>query len=428
MKILVVGSGGREDAILWKLAQSPRASKLFVAPGNPGASQWAEVAAIQETDVPGLARFAKENRIDLTVVGPDNPLALGIADAFTRHGLRIFGPTRAAAEIESSKAFAKELMKEAGIPTAAFRIFCEHSEALAYVRKRGAPIVVKASGLARGKGVYICKTLVEAEHALTEIMLARIHKGAGDEVVIEEFLDGQEISIHALSHGTASILLPPAQDHKVVGENDEGENTGGMGVIAPVPWVTAEMMRRAKTTIVDPALTALAELGRPFIGCLYPGLKVTTGGLRVLEFNARFGDPETQAYVRLLKTDLLDVLEACVDGALGELEVEWRPGFAACVVLASGGYPGSYKIGYPISGVEEAERVPGVVVFNAGTKLIAGKLSTAGGRVLGVSAIGDTLREALDRAYAAISFIQFKDMYYRRDIGAKALATKRVLV
>src|SRR3989344_1301176 len=270
--VLIIGSGGREHALAWKLKQSPRIGKLYVAPGNGGTRQVAENIPIEATDIDELVQFAGKNNVGLTVVGPDGPLALGVVDAFQARGLRIFGPTRAAAEIESSKAFAKTLMNEAGIPTAIFKIFSEYDKALAYVRERGTPIVVKASGLARGKGAYVCKTLAQAEDALAEIMLQRVHKDAGNAVVIEEFLDGQEISIHALSHGTASILLPPAQDHKAVGENDEGENTGGMGVIAPVPWVTAEMMRRAKTTIVDPALTALAELGRPFIGCLYPGL------------------------------------------------------------------------------------------------------------------------------------------------------------
>ena len=420
--VLIIGSGGREHALAWKLKQSPRIGKLYVAPGNGGTRQVAENIPIEATDIDELVQFDGKNNVGLTVVGPDGPLALGVVDAFQARGLRIFGPTRAAAEIESSKAFAKTLMNEAGIPTAIFKIFSEYDKALAYVRERGTPIVVKASGLARGKGAYVCKTLAQAEDALAEIMLQRVHKDAGNAVVIEEFLDGQEISIHAFCDGKTFVLLPPAEDHKPIGEGDEGKNTGGMGTIAPLSWVSAGTMRVVGEQIVRKTLNALAKRGRPFAGLLYPGLKMTASGSKVLEFNARFGDPETQSYMRLLKTDLFGILEACVDGTLAQLTIEWHSGFAACVVLASGGYPDEYRKGVPISGVAEAERVPDVVLFHAGTSF-DGELKTSGGRVLGVTAIGGTLRDALLRAYEAVQLIQFGGMQYRRDIGAKALAT-----
>ncbi len=419
--ILIIGSGAREHALAWKLAQSPRIGKIYVAPGNGGTRQIATNIQIEASNIDELVKFAEKNAIDLTVVGPDDSLALGVVDAFQARGLRIFGPTRAAAEIESSKAFAKELMRETNVPTAAFRIFSKHSEALVYVRERGAPIVVKASGLALGKGVYVCKTLAEAESALAETMLDHVQGNAGNEVVIEEFLDGQEISIHAFCDGKTFVLLPAAQDHKPIRDNDEGKNTGGMGTIVPVPWVTAKTLQEVDEAIVRPTLKALAERGRPFTGLLYPGLKMTSNGPRVLEFNARFGDPETQSYMRLLKTDLLDILEACVDGTLDKLKIEWHQGFAVCVVIVSGGYPDEYKKGVPIYGIAEAERVPGIVVFHAGTKF-DDELKTSGGRVLGVSAVGETLRDALDYAYKAIQLIQFEGMQYRRDIGAKALS------
>ena len=420
--VLVIGSGGREHALAWKLAQSPRIGKLFVASGNGGTRQVAENVAIDSTDIDGLTQFATSNDIGLTVVGPDDPLALGVVDAFQTRGLRIFGPTCAAAEIEASKAFSKKLMSEAGIPTATFQVFSEHEKALAYVRERGVPVVVKASGLALGKGVYVCKSLTEAEAALAEIMLEHAHKEAGNEVVVEEFLDGQEISIHAFCDGKTAVLLPPAQDHKPIGDGDTGKNTGGMGTIAPVSWVSADILQDVDERIVRPTLHALAERGRQFKGLLYPGLKMTTSGPKVLEFNARFGDPETQSYMRLLKTDLLDILDACVDGKLADLPIEWNSGFAACIVIASGGYPDEYKKGLPLRGVADAERVPSIVVFHAGTTF-DGELKTSGGRVLGITAIGNTLRGALNCAYEAARLVEFEGKQYRNDIGAKALAT-----
>lgn len=420
VNVLIIGSGGREHALAWKLAQSSRVGRLYVAPGNGGTPQIAENVAIDATDINGLVEFAEKNNIGLTVVGPDDPLARGVVDAFRARGLRIFGPTRAAAEIESSKAFSKELMREANIPTATFRIFREHGDALAYIRERGAPIVIKASGLALGKGVYVCKTLAQAEGALAEIMLEHVHKESGNEVVIEEFLEGQEISLHAFCDGKTFILLPSAQDHKPIRDGDEGKNTGGMGTIVPVSWVNANMLQTLGEQVVRPTLEALVKHRRQFSGLLYPGLKMTTRGPKVLEFNARFGDPETQSYMRLLKTDLLDILEACVDGTLAELAIEWHSGFAVCIVIASGGYPGEYRKGVPLRGIAEAEQVSNVIIFHAGTSF-DGELKTSGGRVLGVTATGDTLRNALDRAYEAARLIEFEGMQYRKDIGAKSL-------
>lgn len=419
--VLIIGSGGREHALAWKLSQSPLIGKLYVAPGNGGTRDIAENIAIETTDVKRLAKFAEENSIDLTVVGPDDPLALGVVDVFQSRSLRIFGPTRAAAQIEASKAFAKRLMRDSGIATAPFQIFRKYENALAYVRQHGAPIVVKASGLALGKGAYPCKRLPKAEKALLEIMLERAYKQAGNEVIVEEFLDGQEVSIHALCDGKTAIMFPTSQDHKARYDGDKGLNTGGMGTIAPLPWVTNQMLQQVDERIIHPTLQALAKKSRPFTGCLYPGLKITKEGPKVLEFNARFGDPETQSYMRLLKTDLLDVLDACVDGKLDEITVDWHSGFAVCVVLVSGGYPEKDKKEIPIFGISEAEKIPNVVVFHAGT-MYNDQLLTSGGRVLGITATGDTLQQALNRAYKAVRCIKFRGMQFRKDIGAKAIA------
>lgn len=416
--VLVVGSGGREHALAWKIAESPRLGKLYVSPGNGGTCQIAENIPVKATDISELARFVEKNAVDITIVGPDDPLALGIVDIFQSRGLRIFGPSRAAAQIEASKAFAKRFMREGDIPTAKFKIFRNYKRALKHVRKRGAPIVIKASGLALGKGAYVCGTLAEAEEALSEIMLKHVHKDAGNEVIVEDFLEGQEISIHALCDGKTSVLMPTAQDHKAIFDGDKGKNTGGMGTVAPVPWVKNETLDEVSALIVQPAIDALAKIGRPFFGCLYPGLKMTSDGPKVLEFNARFGDPETQSYMRLLKTDLLDILDACVDGNLGNIKIDWHPGFAVCVVLASGGYPDKYQKGFPIFGIKEAEGCKDVVVFHAGTEF-TDRLVTSGGRVLGVTATGQTLPEALLYAYEAVWRVRFKDMYFRKDIGSK---------
>ena len=420
-KVLVIGNGGREHALAWKLAQSPRVGKLYIAPGNGGTRELGENVEIGPVDIKRLVRLAQEKSIDLTVVGSEDLLALGIVDVFRSRGLRIFGPTRAGAKIEWSKVFAKRLMLEQNVPTAPFRICRKFERALDYVRKRGAPIVIKASGLAFGKGVYVCKTIFEAEEALAEIMLKHVHEDAGKEVVIEEFLEGQEVSIHAFCDGKTSVLLPTAQDHKTIYEDDKGKNTGGMGTITPLPWVTAEMLQGIKQQIINPTLGALFERGTPFVGCLYPGLKITQTGPKTLEFNARLGDPETQSYMRLLKTDLLDIFNACVDGKLDQLTVEWQPGFAVCVILASAGYPGKDTKEVPISGISEAEKVSGVVVFHAGTMYVNNQVLTSGGRVLGVTAVGKTPQEALSRAYEAVLYVKFRGMRYRKDIGVKVI-------
>lgn len=419
--VLVVGGGSREHALCWKLRQSPKVGKLYIAPGNGGTDDVAESVSIGVFEFEKLASFAKEKNIGLTVIGPDDPLAMGIVDVFQKKGLRVFGPTQAAARLEGSKAYAKELMREASIPTAEFKVCTEHADALAYVREKGAPIVIKASGLALGKGVYVCQSLADAEAALKEIMVDKIFKDAGDQVVIEEFLDGQEVSFHAISDGKTYTMFPTSQDHKPIGEGDTGKNTGGMGVIGPVPWVTKEMQKDIEVGVVEATLETMQSRGIPFSGILYPGLKVSSKGPRVLEYNARFGCPETEVYMRLMKSDIFELFEACVDGALVNFNLEWNPGYAATIIIASGGYPDSSEKGVPIFGIEEANKVPGVVVFHAGTAIANGQVVTNGGRVLSVSGAGATLKEALDTAYVGVTKISFNNMQYRRDIGAKAL-------
>jgi len=420
MDVLLVGSGGREHALAWKLRSSKRLGKLYIAPGNGGTRICGENVPIGAMEFEKLADFATENKVELTIVGPDDPLAGGIVDVFKARGLRVWGPSKVAAQIEASKAFSKRLMAEAGIPTAEFKVCTDYDEALAYVREKDVPIVVKASGLALGKGVYVCQTLSEAEAALHEIMVDHTFKDAGDEVVIEEFLDGPEISVHALSDGKTYKLFPLTQDHKRALEGDEGKNTGGMGAIGPLPFVGKDQMADIESSVIKPTLEALRKKGIEYTGILYPGLKISSRGTKVLEFNARFGDPECQVYMRLLKSDILDLFESCVDGNLASQTIEWNPGFAVNIVLASGGYPGAYEKGFPISGIEEAEKLPDVVVFHAGTSF-DGELKTSGGRVLGVSAVGATLQDALDRAYEAADKIHFEGKYYRRDIGAKVI-------
>ena len=422
--VLLVGSGGREHALAWKLKQSSRLGKLYIAPGNGGTRSLGENVPLEVMNFEGLAKFAEEKKVGLTVIGPDDPLVGGIVDVFQARNLRVWGPSKSAAQIEGSKAFSKQLMRDGGIPTADFKVCTEYDEALRYAHERGAPIVIKASGLALGKGVYVCETLEEADRALKEIMVDRIFQDSGSQVVIEEFLDGPEISVHAISVGNTYKMFPLTQDHKRALENDEGKNTGGMGAIGPLPFVSEAQIADIETRIVKPTFDALAKQRVAFSGLLYPGLKMSSQGIKVLEYNARFGDPETQVYMRLLKTDILDIFEACVDGKLAEQPIEWNAGFAANIVIASGGYPDTYKKGLPIIGLEEAEKVQGVVVFHAGTTfdLVGRTLLTNGGRVLGVSAIGDTLKSALDRAYEAIGKIHFEGMHFRHDIGAKALA------
>ena len=355
-------------------------------------------------------------------MGPDDPLALGIVDAFREKSIPVFGPAKAAAEIESSKAFAKTLMQKAGIPTAAFSSFSRYEDAREYLNRTALPVVVKASGLALGKGVLICRTREEAQAAIHAMMVEKTFGGAGETVVIEEYLAGEEVSIHALSDGKDFILFPPSQDHKAIGEGGTGPNTGGMGTVAPIEKVREEDLQTIREKIVAPALRGMARTGRTFTGCLYPGLKMTNEGPKVLEFNARFGDPETQSYMRLLKSDFMELIEACVHGTLASHAPVWRSGFAVCVVLASAGYPGKYEKGKVIEGISDAEKLEGVQVFHAGTTKQNGVLLAAGGRVLNVTAIGGTLQDALRRAYDAVGRIHFEGMQYRKDIGEKILA------
>ncbi len=426
----------------WKLKQSPKVEKIFIAPGNPGTAEYGENVNIPATDILKLADFAEKNNIYLTIVGPEDPLALGIVDEFQKRNLKIWGPVKAAAQIESSKVFSKELMKQAGVPTAKFETFTDYSKASEYVEKhfhsRSAPIhrpldqpinghatqsiVIKASGLALGKGVSICETLDEAKLALKNAMVDKIFGESGSEVVVEEFLQGMEFSAHAFCDGKNFKMLPSSQDHKRIFDGDKGPNTGGVGTIAPLPWVTSQMMEQISSQIVQPTLEVLKNMGTPFVGLLYPGLMMTKSGPRVIEFNCRFGGPECESYMRILKTDLFDILEACVNGTLNEINIEWHPTYACCIILCSKGYPGDYEKGFEITGIEEANKLDDVIVFHAGTIIHSCMIVTNGGRVLGVTATGDNLQSALDKAYSAIKLIKFEGMHYRKDIGAKSLA------
>ncbi|CAN5183743.1 phosphoribosylamine--glycine ligase [soil metagenome] len=425
MKVLVIGKGGREHALVWKLAQSPNATKVYCAPGNAGTALDGENVPIEATEIDKLVRFAKKEGIGLTVVGPEDVLALGIVDEFQKHGLRIFGPTREAARIESSKVFAKQLMRDADVPTAEFRI-CDHPDpAKNYVQTREYPVVVKADGLTAGKGAIVCSTTEEALAAVQRIMVRdEFGRVAGRQIVIEKRLDGQEVSILALVSGRTIVPLQPTQDHKQALDGDKGPNTGGMGAYCPAPIATIEMLQEIESQILVPTVHALKRHRRPFRGLLYAGVMVTNQGPRCLEFNARFGDPETQPLLMRLKTDLLDLFNAVVDERLGELPEEglvWDPRPAVCVVMASQGYPGAIKTGHIITGLEEAAKLPDVKVFHAGTKVEKGKVVTDGGRVLGVTALGETLADAKNNAYAAIDRIYFPGAFYRKDIADKAI-------
>ena len=420
-KILIIGSGGREHAVGWKVAQSSRVKQIFFAPGNAGTAQIGINLDIKATDIAKLIEFTRKEKIDLTLALPDDPLALGIVDEFQKADLRIWGPTKRAAKLEWSKAFSKDFMRRHNLPTAKFEIFNDFEKAKNYVAKQSFPIVIKASGLALGKGVIICRTPEEANEALENMLVKKSFGDSGNEVVIEEFLTGPEISIHAFTDGKNYSLFPPSQDHKKIGENDTGLNTGGMGTIAPLPFVTNELLQNIEKNIVAPTIEKMSADGNSFLGLLYPGLILTENGPRILEYNARFGDPETQTYMRLLETDILDIFDACIDGNLNKIEVKWKNLSACTVALASGGYPGNYEKGKIISGIKEAEQNKDIVIFHAGTKLENNNLITNGGRVLGVSATGNTLKEALAKAYKAIEKISFEGMQYRRDIGKKAL-------
>lgn len=418
-KVLVIGSGGREQALAWKLAQSPKVSKVYVAPGNGGSRDLIENVDIGFLDVDGLLKFAQEKGIDFTVIGQESASEAGVVDAFKAAGLKIFGPTKAAVKIESSKVMAKDLMASENIPTAAYKTFNDAAEALAYAKSRPLPVVVKADGLAEGKGVTVCQTTEEIEGAIDKTMIQKKFGDAGSNVVIEDFLKGQEVSVHALCDGTKAVIFPASQDHKQVNDGDQGPNTGGMGVIAPVPWVTPQHLNYVDKNIVQPAIDGLAKQNAIFTGCLYPGLMIDGDAVNVVEFNARFGDPEAEVYMRLLDSDLYDILVACADGTLDPSSVKWQPGFAVTVVMASGGYPGSYQKGLPITGIDQAEALDDIVVFHAGTAVKDGQLVTNGGRVLNVTATGATLDEALDKAYAAVKSIHFDGAHYRTDIGRR---------
>jgi phosphoribosylamine--glycine ligase len=422
--VLVIGRGGREHALAWKLAQSPRVARVWVAPGNGGtALARGKIANVdlQEGDFAGLIDFAQRNSVTLTVVGPEAPLADGIVDAFQGAGLRCFGPSKAAAQIEASKAFAKDFMARHGIPTARHATFTDFEAALAHLRQVDYPVVLKASGLAAGKGVILPASLDEAEAALRQIMREREFGAAGDEVVIEERLAGPEASVLAFSDGRTVALMPAAQDHKRVFDGDQGPNTGGMGAYAPAPLMTPALLDQVRRTVLQPAIDGLASEGMPYVGVLYAGMMITADGPKTLEFNCRFGDPETQVILPLLDTDLVEVIEACLTGQMAEMNARWRAGAAATVVAASEGYPGSYPKGREINGAAEAEALPNVAVFHAGTRLADdGRLLTDGGRALAVTGVGDDLPVALARAYGVIERIHFQGMHFRRDIGAKA--------
>ncbi len=432
MNILIIGSGGREHALAWKLNQSPKVKQIYVAPGNGGTESIAKNIPLKTT--PEILDWIKENqknenspeRIDFVLVGPDDFLADGIVDELNLLNIPAFGPTKAAAQLEWSKVFAKELMKEEGIPTAECEIFTDIEKAREYIHKQIAekkenafPIVLKANGLALGKGVIIAENQEDAEKALQEMMGDKIFGDAGNEIVIEEYLKGYEISTHAFCDGESYVMFPSSKDHKTIFEDNKGPNTGGMGVIAPLPKVTEEQMNQIAKQIIEPTLNAMKKRGAPYKGLLYPGIMLTDTSPKVIEFNARFGDPETQPYMRLLESDLLDILIACTNGTLKEQKITWSSKSSACIVAASGGYPGKYEKGKKINGLENFnnENADDVVVFHAGTKSDAGKIVTNGGRVLNVTSLGDNLEDALAKAYTALESISFEGMQFRRDIG-----------
>jgi phosphoribosylamine---glycine ligase len=421
MKVLLIGNGGREHAIAWKLAQSPKIKQLFIAPGNPGTAQCGTNAQIPAEDVGRLVAFARDQKIDLAVVGPEDPLAAGIVDAFEAAKIKAFGPSGAAAQLEADKAFSKQIMRAASIPTAESRLFDNFDDAKAYIASRDEPVVVKATGLAKGKGVFVCDDPADGILAAEKILCEKIFGSAGAKILVEDKLLGQEASILAFVDGRSIYVMESAQDHKPIGDNDTGDNTGGMGAYSPAPVVTDKLMDQIVREILVPTVDGMNRNGTPYRGVLYAGLMLTQGGPRVLEYNARFGDPETQPILMRLKTDLLDVLLAVCDGRLDEVNLEWDPRPAVCVVMSSKGYPGKYEKGKPITGIDQADALAGVKVFHAGTDRIDGRVVTSGGRVLGVTALGETIADAKARAYEAVGKIQFDGAYCRRDIADKAI-------
>ena len=423
MKVLVVGSGGREHALIWKLKQSPSVEQLFCAPGNAGTGLDCTNVDISATDIPQLINFAQKQQIDLTVIGPEAPLVIGIVDEFQKAGLRVFGPSRKAAELEGSKKFAKDVMRKANVPTADFRVFTNAAEAISYIEEReeGDRFVIKADGLAAGKGVTVCSNNEEARAAIKRMLIQREFGEAGQRIVVEDRLEGEEASLLAFVDGNTIVPLEAAQDHKAAHDGDTGPNTGGMGAYSPTPVVTMEIVDTVVEKILIPMVHEMNKEGRPFRGCLYAGLMLTNQGPKVLEFNVRLGDPETQAVLFRLKSDLAQIMFAAAEGKLDQIEpLEWDPRPAVCVVMASGGYPGDFEKGHPIRGLEEAALVPETKVFHAGTKLVGGQIVNDGGRVLGVTAIGETISEAKLRAYQAVKCIRWDGAWCRKDISDKA--------
>jgi phosphoribosylamine--glycine ligase len=419
MDVLIVGGGGREHALAWKIAQSPLAGKIYCAPGNGGIASIGRCVPIKATDVDGIVSFARSEKIGLAVVAQDDPLAAGMVDALQKAGIRAFGPVKSAAVIESSKVFSKRLMKKYNIPTARYEVFENRDEAVSYISSVNYPAVVKADGLALGKGVIIAQDYGEAVKAVDDMMTGRVFGGAGEKIVIEEFLTGTEVTVLAFTDGKTIVPMVSSQDHKRAFENDMGPNTGGMGAFAPSRRYTRDMSDYCMEHIIVPTIEAMACENRKFKGVLYFGLILTAEGPKVLEYNARFGDPEAQVVLPLLKTDIMEIIDAIIDERLDTVNIEWKEGAAVCVVLASGGYPGKYSTGLEISGIDEALKDPSVVVFHAGTKLESGKYYTSGGRVLGVTAVGNSIENAREKAYCAAGRINFEGMQYRRDIGIK---------
>ena len=422
MKILMVGSGGREHALIRKLKESPRVDAILCAPGNGGIACDAQCFDVGACDIDGMVQLAKEQAVDLVFVAPDDPLAAGMVDAMQANGLRAFGPNKAAAEIEASKVFAKNLMKKYHIPTAQYAVFHRPEEAMDYISKNNTfPIVIKADGLALGKGVIIAENYDAAHKAIKHIMQDKAFGASGNHVVVEEFLSGPEVSVLAFTDGKTLQTMVSSQDHKRVFAGDLGPNTGGMGTIAPNPHYSEAMAQRCMDEIFLPTIRAMQQEGRPFKGCLYFGLMLTQDGPKVIEYNARFGDPETQVVMPLLETDLVDILEAVIDERLSDISITWRPECAACIVMASGGYPAQYEKGIPIHGLDANGQVKGATVYHAGTKQLNGKFVTNGGRVLGITATAPTLEQALDRAYDAVEHIAFNGAHYRKDIGRRSI-------
>lgn len=426
MKVLVVGSGGREHALVWKIAQSPMVKKVYCAPGNPGISEVAECMDIEAENIEGLYNFALKKKIDLTVVGPEDVLVAGIVDRFKDGHLNIFGPNKRASVIEGSKVYAKTIMKKYGIPTADFKVFDDLKHAKKHISTCDFPLVIKADGLAKGKGVFVCKTLEEADRNIDDIMKEKIFGYAGERIVIEEFLSGEEVSILAITDGKTIVPLSSVQDHKAVYEGDKGPNTGGMGAYSPVPFVTDDLQSSIEENILVPIVHALKKENRPYKGVIYAGLMITNAGPKVLEFNARFGDPETQVLLMRMKSDLVPLLLSTVKNNIEEVEIEWHDGVSVCVIMASKGYPDKYEKGLPVFGLEAVKNVNNVQVFHAGTTIKDGKVVTNGGRVLGVTILERDLEKAQKNVYEAIKKLSFDGAHYRKDIGTKAINKKNL--